>query len=615
MGIRLSEIRIQNFRSIEYAEAELNDTNILIGQNNSGKSNFLRAINIALNTNTAVSDQDIYVADGEKLTKDKTSIIDIMIRPVSEGGEYASEFSDFWTGVFTEKWISTDETTGAFVGIRTVIGYDTKFDQYTTTKRPISQWNDSIGDAICGKKQGFNTDMQSYIECFYMDAHRDILDDLNNKKSYFGRATSIKDIPTAVIQEVEDQLNTINEKLVNNTPALKSTQETIAQISDLFGLQESRLAIEPISRSINDLHRGMDVKFSDGKSPTLSASEQGMGTRSWISFLTLGAYITYLVNTIRADDDEAELFVVLALEEPEAHLHAYAQKRLFEQIKKFDGQKMISTHSANIVAQADICDFLHLYKLDGKTIAHRVNIGSYGIEELAKIKREFIRSKGDLLFSSAIVLAEGITEELAIPVYFREYFGVDPNSLGIAIIGIGGQNYKSFLHLLNDLHIPWLIFSDGEKNARTAVENAIQDVFSKSFHDFSNIIMLDEGVDYEKYLLNEGYFDIIVNAINKYEENLCREIDPERAKHDPKPFFKRYIEKGIGRGKNYSGDDGARAALINCLQNGNGKAKYAYVVADEIVSNAVEGKKIPPKIAVLFERIKKFLAGGDLIDD
>ncbi|MDR3238129.1 MAG: ATP-binding protein, partial [Spirochaetia bacterium] len=48
MGIFLAEIRIRNYRSLEYVEVELGMTNILIGQNNSGKSNFLRAINIAL---------------------------------------------------------------------------------------------------------------------------------------------------------------------------------------------------------------------------------------------------------------------------------------------------------------------------------------------------------------------------------------------------------------------------------------------------------------------------------------------------------------------------------------------------------------------------------------
>lgn len=127
--------------------------------------------------------------------------------------------------------------------------------------------------------------------------------------------------------------------------------------------------------------------------------------------------------------------------------------------------------------------------------------------------------------------------------------------------------------------------------------------------------MLDEGDNYEKYLLKEGYSDIIINAINKYEEKLREEIDPEGAKRDPRPFFERYIEKGIREGKCYIGESGIRTALIDCFQNNNGKAKYAYVVADEIVSNAEDRKKVPLKIAALFERIKDFLAGGDLIED
>ena len=267
MGIRLSKIRIQNFRSIEGAETELNDTNILIGQNNSGKSNFLRAVNIALNVNPSVSDQDIYISNGEKLSKEKNAIIDVMIRPIDDSGNYLKEFSDFWTGVFTEKWITTDVTEGSYVGIRSTIEYDAKFDQYSVRKRAITQWNDTIEDAICGRKQSFTTDMQSYIMCFYMDAHRDILEDLNNKKSYFGRATSVRGISEQVIKEIEAQLSDINKKIVDNTPAMSGTQAKVSQVGDLFGLQQSQLSIEPINRSISDLHRGMDVKFCDGHGP------------------------------------------------------------------------------------------------------------------------------------------------------------------------------------------------------------------------------------------------------------------------------------------------------------------------------------------------------------
>jgi len=61
MGISISQIRIENFRSIETLELSLSMTNVLIGANNCGKSNFLKAINIALGQNKAVSSEDIYV--------------------------------------------------------------------------------------------------------------------------------------------------------------------------------------------------------------------------------------------------------------------------------------------------------------------------------------------------------------------------------------------------------------------------------------------------------------------------------------------------------------------------------------------------------------------------
>lgn len=99
----MTAIRIKNFRSIEYTEINLRDTNIVIGQNNCGKSNLLRAISVALNTTYSVSSEDIFVANGETLAKDKTSIIDVMIRPTKGNNAIDMAFSEFWTSVFTEK--------------------------------------------------------------------------------------------------------------------------------------------------------------------------------------------------------------------------------------------------------------------------------------------------------------------------------------------------------------------------------------------------------------------------------------------------------------------------------------------------------------------------------
>lgn len=84
MGILVSKVRIENFRSIEILELSLSTTNVLIGANNCGKSNFLKAINIALGQNKNISLEDIYVEKDEVLDKSKCATIDVMIRPVDD---------------------------------------------------------------------------------------------------------------------------------------------------------------------------------------------------------------------------------------------------------------------------------------------------------------------------------------------------------------------------------------------------------------------------------------------------------------------------------------------------------------------------------------------------
>ena len=124
MDIIITKVRIENFRSIASLDLSLSMTNVLIGANNSGKSNFLKALNIALGQMKSVSSDDIYVEKDEILEKAKKATIDLMIRPINESGSIQNSFTDFWTGVFTEAWIATDDPLGDFVGIRTIIQFD-----------------------------------------------------------------------------------------------------------------------------------------------------------------------------------------------------------------------------------------------------------------------------------------------------------------------------------------------------------------------------------------------------------------------------------------------------------------------------------------------------------
>ena len=133
--------------------------------------------------------------------------------------------------------------------------------------------------------------MNNYLSVFYMDAQRDVVEDLRDRKSYFGKATSRIELLPTDIQDIESQLNAVNVKIVDSIPALRQTADRIGSIASTIGSSNGTIEIEPLARKVADLHKGMDIFFKDGEAARLSIAQHGMGTRSWISFLTLGAYV------------------------------------------------------------------------------------------------------------------------------------------------------------------------------------------------------------------------------------------------------------------------------------------------------------------------------------
>ena len=591
MDIMITKVRIKNYRSIETLTLDLNMSNLLLGQNNSGKSNFLRALNTAISGISDLSENDIFVCDGERLEKTKTAIIDLLIQPNDEDGRVRNEFSGFWTSVFTDTWITTSAE-GNFVGIRSEIKYDPVKDSYALNRRCIRQWKEDVETAIIdSKRSAFNDEMRSFFQVFYMDANRDIVQDMRNRKSYFGRVISSYEMEIEKVKEIEEQLNLINKMIIDSIPSLTLTKNKISAIGKTIGSQSSTVEVEPLARKISDINKGIDIIMKDGSAAAFPISQHGYGTRSWVSFLTLSAFIENQKERVLADDEEAEQYNLLTMEEPESHLHPQAQRLLFEQILQFPGQKIISTHSPSVVAQSDLSDMIYFSKLNGRTTAIQYKNCEHGVSDDMKIFRGVINTRAELLFASAVILCEGITEELALPVYFQEHFGCSPFGLGVSIINIGGKdNYSPFLSLMKDFAIPWFIFSDGEVEAISSIQSAVMRIFQIDCISLDNVIILANGDDYEKYLIDEGYSELLINAICEHE--------------DDKDFFDSYITNKNGQRRkggivrNYQNSAGRIEALKDICHER--KTEYAIPVAKKLVGQEDKAQRIPKKVEQLF---------------
>ena len=163
----------------------------------------------------------------------------------------------------------------------------------------------------------------------------------------------------------------------------------------------------------------------------------------------------------------------------------------------------------------------HFSKVSEETKISAVEMPGINEEEKRKINREVMNTRGELLFSRAIVLSEGETEEQALPIFAQKYWGKYPFELGVNFIGVGGKGkYKPFLKVAGSFDIKWFIFSDGEAKAVKNVQKQIREVLEDTTFNINNsddVIILDNGKNFEDYLIEAGYTNELIQAINEGE--------------------------------------------------------------------------------------------------
>jgi putative ATP-dependent endonuclease of the OLD family len=580
MGILIEKVRIKNFRSLKNIEVTLSNLTLLVGANNAGKTSFLRAINLALGVEKrGVTLDDLFIdKQGEGLT-DKTITIDILISPTNNNKEKTESFDSNWVNQFKRDINSIGNQ--EFLAFRFQYVFDGNSED---SARPnwyvINNWE----SPNINEEADLLTAKIDNIRLYFIDAQRDIQDDLRNRTSYFGKlATQIEYSPTEKSQ-LEDSLAGLNNEAVENSEVLKHLKLSLIQLNETVKSGGKGVEITPLPKKIRDLHKGMKIHFQDSESETFGLEYHGLGTRSWASLLAFKAYVSWEENE-KNPNRRTPYYPILALEEPESHLHPNAQRHLYQQLSSINGQKIISTHSPYIVGQAALDEIRFFNKVNDETTINSLDISTFSNDEIRKIKREIIHSKGELLFSKAVILSEGETEEQALPIFASRYWEKEPFELGVNFVGCGGSNYKAFLKVFDAFKINWFIFSDYDNESiKESVHDAIQ-VVNISKEDISNhpeIVLTGQGL--EKYLFENGCSDEICDSIIIH--------------HEP---FENETHKNAKTNEIRKWND---TKINDYLKKWKTKLSPIY---SQIIADLPDDRCMPPKIKELFEEISKRL--------
>lgn len=524
MDIQVDTVRIYGFRGLSNIEIELPRITVLLGQNNSGKTSVIKALQLALGDyHRYLSDEDFYIGEDEKRRESIT--VDLrFIAAIAD--KRLSEFSENWLQEFGDL-IQQEANGDQFVAIRTVATPDKVKGGYSIERFYLDSWP-ALSNWQTERTKEKNKLKKRFesIPFISIDAQRDIHNELKEKSSFVGRVLSSIKFNEKDVVELEKKIAKINKEAIEKCESLKLLKASLDSLSRSFE-GSGKTELTPFPKKIRDIPTRFSVHFGESDTCSFSMEYHGMGTRSWASMLTVKAFVELMAKNY--EEDARPFFPILAAEEPEAHLHPNAQRTLCQQLQNSIGQVIISTHSPYLAGSVELDSLRGLVKSSRTVIAARL-VDGLDLEDKNTIKRQIMRLKGELLFSKALILFEGITEEQIVPAMFEKYFDTSPFTLGVNCISVSGNGYHPYIKMALSFGIPVGIISDNDQKIKDKIESQIKKITDSMpgyiTDDNFYVSYLSDGNDFEAELLygpkiREEINDALVMFQTRGSDNAC----------------------------------------------------------------------------------------------
>lgn len=485
----IANISLENFRGFSGKKViELNEKlNIFIGHNNSGKTSIIKALQILFDTsyskklsindfNRQLSIDDIKANppqvvissilkenEGEEEYSEDIVLVSTMLTKIQRPYEAKITYEFF----LPEKEIEEYRTTMAAISSPNIEEYWSEIEHSFLSKYV---WKLYGGDEKL--KTVIDNDVLNKFDFEFMQPIRDVERDLSS-----GSNSLLKEVIDFFIDyEIKNDTTKTKDQIKGNLQKVKrefaeSSQQLMTKLQGRLTAGEKQIVTYAddtgatfdessphFSGVLNEttLYSALRLTLEDKTGIKLPPANNGLGYNNLI-------YIALLLARMQKDamgeyyGSNAKLFSVLAIEEPEAHLHPSLQYRflkfLNDNMKSNVRQIFISTHSPNITAASKLDNLIVLNKeKEDIEIAYpgRVFDQKNKNDKASKayIERYLDVTKSDMLFAQRIILVEGISEQLLLPIFTR-YLKSDLVDSHVAVINIGGRYFSHFLKLFD----------------------------------------------------------------------------------------------------------------------------------------------------------------------
>lgn len=455
----ISKANITGYRNLKDVNIEFNRLVIFIGENNSGKSNLLRAITLPfINDEVGQVSKNLGWDDiNNDLKKKYFDYIAYNLDKLKNSEVKVEEFKDIIPSViikvtfkpngadeyYVHKWInSIDGEVPEYIieyrycvennqelleHVISILKEKDSIDNIKMNLLPIELFKYSINIPSTNEKVAFN----DLIKFKYnsLAAERD---DFSNKSTQLGSK--------ALVNLLHDKLSDLQKVQVEQSyGAFFKDLKEISKLEGVFNWQQystldnateffNQITLLPNMPSMSSLLNNVRLGFGEEY-----IYNQGLGYRNLV-------YLLVMMNSLEINSETA--MNILTIEEPEAHLCINNERLLASFINSIVGssektQLFISTHSSEFLNKLELKNVTVV--TEGNAFSLKSNMDDDQINYLAKKPNlDFLK----FLFSKRCILVEGPSEEMLI----KSYLGLQKNSLNdIEVISL----HKGFTKMLD----------------------------------------------------------------------------------------------------------------------------------------------------------------------
>nr|WP_025689617.1 AAA family ATPase [Paenibacillus zanthoxyli] len=491
----ISRVKITNYRNFEFVDVQLKDKQVVIGENNVGKTNFLRAIQLILDP--TLTDQERFLEDmdfynGFESPMEKGIIIEIVleIKRFSHNKNLLCQLSDATVKAspdtlrLTYRYFPRLREDGSIEGyIFKIFKGENENNEFTHIDRKylnikvIRALRDVEAEIKNSRKSPLSVLLKAYdIEKSKLEAiaknikaQNDQVLSLSELKDLNRRIDNrFKDFIDVKPDSVELGTNEVNTNRILTTLKVllggRTVSDTSLGLTNILYITLMLLAIEDrtVPTFINSILY-QELKGKD-KAGILQKTYKSDGHGNYILMDGLSSVLkSELYEFMDMYNPIDEGATILAIEEPEAHLHPAIQRSIYKDVfNRSTNSVIMTTHSTHIASITPLESVMHLYRRGkGATKARSSAELSLSEEEYADLARYIDANRGEIYFGKAVLLVEGITEEYLVPV-FADLMGKTLDYKGIFVCNINSTNFSPYIKLLGELGIPYAVITDGD---------------------------------------------------------------------------------------------------------------------------------------------------------